>query len=162
MKKLFILFFLEILCFTSIKAQESNAEYIKFEYSVSHIVCKNVEIIIRKSYTEKNCYEVNVKYCKNMNDDLEKQLKIDAKQFNKILNQFTKIKSIDLINNYLTLLDTSTISIEAGLNPWDNYYSALIKYDISTIYKGQPNSKACIKTIQMILKVAEVKIKDYN
>lgn len=154
-----LLIFIITLFFSSLKAQENKIDYINFEYYHSIIVGSRVEIKIGESFEQKNTYEVNVKYHEFRNQ-VEKTFKITSGEFSRIINQFKKIKNEDLIESFESGLDGGETSIEIG-----QYFSTnTIKYSIWGLHKSQSNTKfkELLKTVQMILKVAEIKIKDFN
>ncbi|ESU21158.1 hypothetical protein FSS13T_27320 [Flavobacterium saliperosum S13] len=147
-----------ILFFSSISAQENKIDYISFKYDISNIVFSDVEIFIVKSFQQSNYYDVTVKYYK-FKDQVEKKLKLSPDEFNKILVQFKNIKNDDLFESFESGLDGATTSIEVGTL----FYNS-INYSIWGLHKEQTNkgSKEFLKTIQMILKIADIKISDFN
>ncbi|WMW77125.1 hypothetical protein RF683_06405 [Flavobacterium sp. 20NA77.7] len=150
--RLLISFF--ILFFSSISAQENKINYIHFKYDISNVLFSDVEIFIGESNQQKNYYNVIVKHYKFTNQ-VEEKLTINSDEFNKILTQFKKIKNDDLINTFESGLDGAETSIEVGTLLYNS-----IKYKVWGLNKK--GSKEFIKTVQMLLKIANIKIEALN
>lgn len=157
MRLLKFLIFIFFLSYVNAQERE-EIDIIKFEYFTPHISFSEVEIFIFNSSPNQNdFYDVNVKYYK-FTTQTEKHLKIPTEEFNKIVNQFQKINSVEFMKSFETGLDGSNTSIEVG-----SLFNS-VKYKVWGLTKGQTNvgHKELLLTAQMILKAADIKINELN
>jgi hypothetical protein len=158
MKKLFLLLF----CFITYvsKAQgKSEIDFMNFKYHASTEAFSSVEISIIKNLNWKGTtFELEANYYESLKKK-KKKIKISEEEFNSIVNSFYTIKSSDLIDIFSFGLDGSVTELKIGV-----LLSNSIKFELWGIHKGKINTnlKELIETIQLILKIADLKIENFN
>lgn len=155
----FKLFFLLITFIHFTNAQNDNLSFINFKYKVSSIKnCSDIEIMIIYN-GENNPTDVKVEYCKRITKKRKtKTFSISNLEYKTLVSQFYKINNNDVFNYSSSCHDGNNIELSAG------NLSNSISYNLSCISKQKINTplKELIITIQMILKVSDVKINDFN
>jgi hypothetical protein len=156
-QKILIIFFL--ITFNSFAQKNNNIDYITFKYNISIVSFSQVEISIFENQTYgKKTYDLEASYYEKIKKK-NKKIKINEEDFNKIIEALCKINSSDLVENFSSGCDGTSTELEFG-----NYFFNSIKFELWSVHKGQINTKLknFIEAIQQILKVAEIKIEDYN
>lgn len=145
-----------ILSFT-LNAQDKNSvDFIEFKFNISIEVYSNVEISIYSKNPKRDTYELKAKYYEGSKKKTKKT-DIDAKDFNTIVEHLFKINTVDLIEGFILVADASTTEIEFG-----HYFDQYIKFELTGINKNNPKLKNFVETVQLILKLAEIKIEGFN
>lgn len=145
-----------ILSFT-LNAQDKNSvDFIEFKFIISIEVYSNVEISIYSKNPKRNTYELKAKYYEGSKEKTKK-IDIDAKDFNTIVEHLFKINTVDLIKESSISFDGSRTEIEFGHLLYNH-----VKFEVYSINKNNPKLKNFVETVQLILKLAEIKIEDYN
>lgn len=154
--KLVILFFL--ISFISNAQKNNSLDFVYFRYSISITAFSAVEISINKNKSyQKTTFELEAKYYENTTEK-KKKISLSEEDFDKIFDAIYKINNLDIFDQSLST-DGTTTELEFG-----SYLSDNIKIELSNVNKTQINTnrKNFIEVIQLILKIAEIKIEDYN
>lgn len=155
----FKLLFLLIAFIHFTNAQNDNLSFINFKYKVSSIKnCSDIEIMIIYN-GENNPTDIKIEYCKRITKKRKtKTLSISNLKYKTLVSQFYKINNSDVFNYSSSCHDGNNIELSAG------NLSNSISYNLSCLNKQKINTplKELIITIQMILKVSDVKINDFN
>lgn len=157
--KLKLLIIFSLISFNSIAQKNRNIDFVTFKYSISIVAFSEVEISIFENQTfEKKTFELEAKYYENRKKK-EKRINIREEDFNKIIETICKINNSDLVENFSAGTDGSSTELEFG-----NFFFNSIKYQLWNIHKSQNNTnlKNFIEAVQLILKLTEIKIEDYN
>jgi hypothetical protein len=152
---LVIIFFL--ISSTSNAQKNKSLDYINFRYSISITAFSEVEISINKNRSyQKTTFDLEANYYENTTKK-NKKITISENDYNEIFEAIYRINTLDLFDQSLATDGTST-KLEFG------YMFDYIKIELSDIDKTQINTnrKNFIEVIQLILKLAEIKIEDYN
>lgn len=155
-------FFLLVLLFIALSttAQKTrDIDFVNFNYNVSSIALSGVEISIYKNKANKKViYKLEAKYYEGFKKK-NKKIDISEEDFDKIIEAIVKINTSDLVENFASGLDGSITELEFG-----TIFFNSIKFELWGVHKTQINTnlKSFIETIQLVLKVAEINIEDYN
>jgi len=154
--KLILLF--SILSTVLTAQNKKNVDYISLKYSISSVVFQDAEIIVSSPNYNSKTYTINVKYYEYTKEKT-KIITISEEEFNSIVDHFYNIKSSDLIDSFEIGLDGAITELEIG-----NFLSNSINYTLWGLHKKDSNTKLkdTIETIQLILKLSEIKINDFN
>lgn len=161
MKKIIILFCLTLSLNGTSQTNEKSSrdiDYISFKYNCSSVVFTDVEISIFNSNRKNKPIEVKVKYY-DSTIEKTKRLRINQEEFYKIKNQFYKINNFQLLEEIPITMDACSVELKIG-----NFLSHNIAYKLEGLSTSlfNTNLKDLIITIQMILKVALIKIDGFN
>ena len=156
-QKILIIFFL--ISFNAFSQENSKIDFISFKYSNTSVAFSEVEIsIIENQNFGKKTFNLEAKYYE-YNKQKKKKTIISEQDFNKIIDAVYKINNSDLIENFSSGLDGSTTKLEFG----KIFYNSII-FKLWSVHKNQTNTniKSFIEAIQLILKISEINIEDYN
>jgi hypothetical protein len=156
-QKIIILFFL--ISFNIFAQKNSKIDYISFKYNISNVVFSDVEIsIIENGPIDNKTFNLEAKYYEGMKKR-KKKTTISEEDFNRIIEAVCKINNSDLIENFSNGFDGSTTELEFG-----TVFFNFINFKLWSVRKSQNNTnlKDFIEAVQLILKVTEIKIEDYN
>ena len=156
-QKILIIFFL--ISFNAFSQENSKIDFISFKYSIASVAFSEVEISIIENRTfGKKTFNLEAKYYENIKQ-MKKKTIISEEGFNKIIDAIYKINNSDLIENFSSGLDGSTTKLEFG----KIFYNS-ITFKLWSVHKNQTNTslKSFIEAIQLILKISEINIEDYN
>ena len=145
-----------VLSFTLNAQDKNNVNFIDFKYSQSIKLFSSIKISIYSKDLNKAPYELEAKYYEGSKKKTKK-INIDAKDFNTIVEYLFKINTVDLIEGFIFVADASTTEIEFG-----HFFDQHIKFELTGVNKNNPKLKDFVETVQLILKLAEIKIEDYN
>ena len=156
-QKILIIFFL--ITFNSFAQKERKIDYIILKYNISNVVFSEVEVsIIENGAIGNKTFNLEAKYYEGMKKR-KKKTTISEADFNSIIEAVCKVNNSDLIENFSTGFDGSTTELEFGTV----FYNS-INFKLWSVRKSQSNTKFkdFIEAVQLILKVTEIKIEDYN
>ena len=155
LKLIIILFLISIIS----NAQKNNSlDFVYFRYSISITAFSEVEISINKNKSyQKTTFDLEAKYYENTTEK-KKKISLSEEDFDKIFDAIYKINNLDLLDQSLFTDGTST-KLEFGI-----HMSDYVTIELSNVNKTQINTnrKNFIEVIQLILKIAEIEIEDYN
>ncbi|MFC4740212.1 hypothetical protein ACFO3U_09435 [Flavobacterium ponti] len=156
-QKIIILFFL--ISFNIFAQKESKIDYISFKYNISNVLFSEVEVsIIENGSLGNKTFNLEAKYYEGIKKRKKKKT-ISKEDFNSIIEAVCKINNSDLIENFSNGFDGSTTELEFGTV----FYNS-INFKLWSVSKRQNNTKLkdFIEAVQLILKVTEIEIEDYN
>lgn len=154
-----IIIFLFLISLSSFSQTNSKIDYISFKYNISNVAFSNIEIFIIENGTIDNkVFNLEAKYYEGMKKR-KKKTTISEEDFNNIIEAVCTINNSDLIENFSNGFDGSKSELKFGTV----FYNS-INFKLWSVNKNQINTnlRDFIKAIQLILKVSEIKIEEYN
>ena len=133
---------------------KGNEHYLNFEYSISNAVFSDVNIKIEKINGTDNFFNVIIQQYSGTKKIKNKKI-ISKEEFESIIVKFSEIKMKDIILNQLDILDGTYKKIEIG-----NYWKDSIVINFHGL--DLKNNKELFETIQLLLKIVDVQIIEFQ
>ena len=152
--KIIILSILLFLASLNSTAQVNQFVYLNFEYSISNAVFSDVNIKIEKINGTDNFFNVIIQQYSGTKKIKNKKI-ISKEEFESIIVKFSEIKMKDIILNQLDILDGTYKKIEIG-----NYWKDSIVINFHGL--DLKNNKELFETIQLLLKIVDVQIIEFQ
>ena len=146
--------FIFLFLFSFSQAQDVKVDFLKFKYNISSVAFSSVEILITKENQKKDYLVVNIISYSGL-EKIKTKTTITDIQFQKIIEQFKKVNSSEVLNSYQDILDGSITELEIGFSISDSISFKMSGIDINKLHDLK-------QTIQLLLETTNLEIEEFK